>query len=207
MGPEALADALRLMVITDDTRDGADGLLSRAAAAVRGGATMVQLRLKGTEARVLVELTRSLVAALPVPVIVNDRADVAIAAGAAGVHLGADDIPVAAVRALAPQGFVIGASLGSDDEAPNARGADYVGIGPVFATSSKIDAGGAIGVAEFVRLQALGGRPAVGIGGITAANARAVITAGGTGVAVIAAVMRAASPEAAARALREAMHR
>ncbi len=204
---DGLEKALRLVVITDDTRDGMAGLIARAAASVRGGATMVQVRLKYADARTLTEVTRALVAAVPVPVVVNDRADVAIAAGAAGVHVGPADVPVAAIRALAPSGFLIGASLGRDDEAENARAADYVGIGPVFATGSKADAGVAIGTTEFARLLAVGGRPAVGIGGITADTAASVVAAGGVGVAVIAAVMRATSPEDAARALREAMDR
>ncbi|HEX5581516.1 MAG TPA: thiamine phosphate synthase, partial [Gemmatimonadaceae bacterium] len=84
---------LRLLAITDDLRDGPAGLVDRARAAVRGGATMIQLRLKVATARELVEVARALVAAVPAPVLVNDRADVALAAGAAGVHLGADDLP------------------------------------------------------------------------------------------------------------------
>jgi len=142
-----------------------------------------------------------------VPVLVNDRADVALAVGAAGVHLGADDVPVAAIRGIAPPGFIIGASLGSPAEADNARAADYVGIGPVFATGSKDDAGAAIGVEGFAALRALGGLPTVGIGGITAATARAVMDADADGVAVISAVMGAADVEAAARALRTAVDR
>lgn len=205
MRRDTLKEALRLVVITDDLRDGVHGLLTRLTAAVDGGATMVQLRLKTLDARPLTELTRAAVAALPVPVIVNDRADVAIAGGAAGVHLGADDISVAAVRAIAPAGFIIGASFGSDDELANAQHADYVGIGPVYATATKPDAGDAIGPSGFARLRAKVALPAVGIGSIAASNARAVIDAGGDGVAVIAAVMRAESPMLAARALREAM--
>ena len=195
-------DTLQLLAITDDLRDGAAGLVARAAAAVRGGATMVQLRLKDVEGRTLVEVARALVDALPVPVLVNDRADVALAAGAAGVHLGADDVPPRALRSVLPVGFVIGASVGSDAELPQAEGADYVGIGPVFATASKSDAGEAIGVEEFARLARLAGRPAVAIGGITAENAPALIGAGARGVAVIRAIFAAEDPTAAARSLR-----
>ena len=195
-------DTLQLLAITDDLRDGAAGLVARAAAAVRGGATMVQLRLKDVDGRTLVEVARALVEALPVPVLVNDRADVALAAGAAGVHLGADDVPPRALRSVLPVGFVIGASVGSDAELPQAEGADYVGIGPVFATASKSDAGEAIGVEEFARLARLAGRPAVAIGGITAENAPALIGAGARGVAVIRAIFAAEDPTAAARSLR-----
>jgi thiamine-phosphate pyrophosphorylase len=193
--------SLRLLAITDNLRDGVGGLVDRAGAAVRGGATMVQLRLKNAEPRTLVEVARALVAALPVPVIVNDRADVALAAGADGVHLGADDVPPSALRPCLPADFIIGASVGSDDELTNAVGADYVGIGPLFATASKSDAGDAIGVAEFSRLARLTGLPAVAIGGITPENVATLRDAGAAGVAVIRAIFADADPSAAARAL------
>jgi thiamine-phosphate pyrophosphorylase len=194
-------DILRLVAITDDLRDGADGLVARATAAVRGGATMVQLRLKDVDPRELVHVARALVQALPVPVIVNDRADIALASGAAGVHVGVDDIPATALRAAVPAGFIIGASVGSDAEVPFATGADYVGIGPVFTTVSKPDAGDAIGSMEFARLARLTGLPAVAIGGIDAANCREVLAAGASGVAVIRAIFAASDPERAAQAL------
>jgi thiamine-phosphate pyrophosphorylase len=199
--------SLTLLVITDDLRDGRDGLVARAAAAVRGGATMVQLRLKTEDARTLAEVARALVAALPVPVTVNDRVDVALAAGAAGAHLGADDLPVRAARRMVPADFVLGASVGGDAELAHAAGADYVGIGPVYETSSKPDAGSAIGVAEFTRLTRAAELPAVAIGGITPANAAALFAAGAAGVAVIRAVLGSPDPEAAARALRFASGR
>ena len=198
MDPRALA----LVAITDDLRDGIDGLTSRAAAAVRGGATMVQLRLKHAAPRTLVEVARAMLASLPVPLIINDRADIALAAGAAGVHLGADDLPVAAVRGIAPLGFIIGASLGTEDELENARGADYVGIGSIYGTRTKRDAGVPIGLDVFARLRKAAGLPAVGIGGITADNAAAVVRAGAAGVAAVSAVFGVADPESAARAIR-----
>jgi thiamine-phosphate pyrophosphorylase len=196
---------IRFIVITDNVRDGQSGLIERAAAAVQGGATCIQLRLKDVSARDLTALAHELVRSIGVPVIVNDRADIAIAAGAAGVHLGADDLPPAAVRSFAPDGFIIGASVGSDEEVRGARGADYVGIGPVFSTSSKKDAGMAIGVAEFKRLAVATGLPAVAIGGVTAANARAAVDAGAAGIATIAAVMSADDPGAAAREMASAI--
>jgi len=197
--------ALRLVAITDDVRDGPAGLVARAAAAVRGGATMVQLRLKDADGRTLVEVGRALVGALAVPVLVNDRADVALACGAAGVHLGADDLQVDVVRRIVPPGFVIGASLGTDAELATAAGADYVGIGPVFGTTSKADAGDAIGVAALARLALRAGVPAVAIGGITPENARLAVEAGAAGVAVIRALFGAPDPERAARGLRSAI--
>jgi thiamine-phosphate pyrophosphorylase len=196
---------IRLIAITDNVRDGQNGLIERAVAAAKGGATCIQLRLKDVSARDLIGLARDIVRAVDVPLIVNDRADVAIAAGAAGVHLGADDIPVRAVRAFAPPGFIIGASVGSDDEISGAGGADYVGIGPVFGTGSKKDAGSAIGVSEFTRLSAAVGLPSVGIGGITASNARLVIDGGAAGVAAIAGIFGANDPFAAAKELASAI--
>ncbi|MHB1224892.1 MAG: thiamine phosphate synthase [Gemmatimonadaceae bacterium] len=200
-----MEEFLRLLVITDDLRDGRDGLVARAAAAVRGGATMVQVRLKHATGRELVEVTRAIVDAVTVPVLVNDRADIALAAGAAGVHLGVDDLPVAAVRAMTPAGFIIGASFGAESERASAEGADYVGIGPVFATLSKSDAGEAIGPSGLARLVALASAPAVAIGGLTAANAGEAIDAGAAGVAVIRAVLGASDPERSARELRAAV--
>jgi len=200
------ARALRLVAITDDLRDGADGLRARAERAVNGGATMIQLRLKDADARTLVEVAKALVRALPrVPVIVNDRLDVALVAGAAGVHVGPDDLPAAAVRRLVPEGFVVGASVGSDAEIVLARGADYVGIGPLYETASKPDAGRAIGPVAFARLAKACRIPAVAIGGIDAANASAAMRAGAAGVAVIRAVFGAPDPESAARAIRAAV--
>lgn len=196
---------LRLIAITDNVRDGQAGLIARAVAAAEGGATCIQLRLKDVAARDLTSVARELVRAVPVPVIINDRADVAIAAGAAGVHLGVDDIPPAAVRAFAPPRFIIGVSVGSDDEVANAIAADYAGIGPVYATGTKRDAGSAIGIGELARLAAATGLPAVGIGGITAANARAVIEAGASGVAVVASVFGATDPRVAAAELLSAI--
>jgi thiamine-phosphate pyrophosphorylase len=202
--------ALTLLAITDDLRDGIDGLVARAERAVAGGATMVQLRLKGIDARTEVEAARRLVAATAVPVIVNDRADIALAAGAAGVHLGADDLAVSAVRKFTGTDFIIGASVGGDTEVPFAAGADYVGIGPVFGTATKADAGMAIGIDELARLaRACAPIPAVAIGGITAEQAGALMAragaAGVRGVAVVRAVFGNPAPDEAARALRLAM--
>ena len=192
-------DAVSLIAITDTPAN----LIDRARAAVRGGATMIQLRLKDADARTLTEVGRALVAALDVPVVINDRADVALACGAAGAHLGADDVPISALRRVVPPGFILGASAGNDAELDAAGGADYVGIGAVYATGSKADAGAAIGVAEFARLAARArdrGIPAVAVGGITAATAGTLRSAGAAGVAVISAIFGARDPETAARA-------
>jgi thiamine-phosphate pyrophosphorylase len=192
---------VRLMAITDNVRDGQEGLIARATAAANGGATCIQLRLKEVSARDLAGIARELVRAVSVPVIVNDRADVAIAAGAAGVHLGIDDVPPEAIRAFAPAGFIIGVSVGSDDEVENSVGADYAGIGPVFHTGTKSDAGQPIGVDEFKRLAVATGLPAVAIGGITALNANIVMDAGAAGVAAVSAIFGATDTRSAAAVL------
>lgn len=196
---------LRFIAITDNMRDGQTGLIERATQVVRGGATCIQLRLKDVAARELVTVARELVRSVGVPVIVNDRADVAIAAGAAGVHLGPADLPVAAVRRFVPAGFIIGTSVGIEGEIPNSRGADYVGIGPVFASASKKDAGMPIGTDGFAYFAMATGLPAVGIGGINPANAQSVIAAGAVGIAAIAAVFSATDPLAAAKEMASAI--
>ena len=196
---------LRLVAITDDAEDRRAGLVDRVAAAVRGGATSVQVRLKTATPREVVELTRAMIATVPVPVIVNDRADIALAAGAAGVHVGEADLPVTAIRRFAPAGFIIGASLGSDAELVNAKDADYVGIGPVFGSESKNDAGTAIGVNGFERLKALVDRPAVAVGGITADRAMQIVVHGAAGVAVIHAIFSSDDPEQATRQIATAI--
>jgi thiamine-phosphate diphosphorylase len=109
------------------------------------------------------------------------------------------------VRGLAPPGFLIGASVGSAEEAAHAVGADYAGVGPVFGSTSKLDAGEAIGLAGLRQLTALAGLPAVAIGGITADTIPAIVSAGAVGVAVIGAIFGGPDPEAAARLLRAAL--
>lgn len=200
------ASSVRLIAITDSLRDGPRGLALRAAAAVFGGATMIQLRLKEESARSLVEVARTIQAMVPdVPLVVNDRADVALAAGAAGVHVGVDDLAPALLRRVVPSGFIIGASVGSEEEAARAVGADYVGIGPVYTTGTKADAGAAIGVARFAELATRCALPAVAIGGITSDRVSELMAAGAAGIAVISALFGASDPTQAARALRSAL--
>ncbi len=196
---------LRLVAITDDAEDQRPLLVDRVAAAVRGGATSVQVRLKRATPREVVEIAREIMSKVPVPVIVNDRADIALAAGAAGVHVGEADLPVSAIRRFAPAGFIIGASLGGNTELANAKEADYVGIGPLFATDSKDDAGKAIGIDGFRKLAELSGLPAVAVGGLSADRAAQVMAAGAAGVAVVNAIFKADDPESAARAIAAAI--
>lgn len=195
------------MLVTDDALLGGRDPVAVARAAERGGVTAVQLRLKRATARELAEIARALVAALRVPVLVNDRPDVAIAAGAAGVHLGPDDLPVALARRIAPPGFIVGASVGTPEEAAGAAGADYWGVGPWRATSTKPDAGAALGPEGFRRTVALAkGTPCVAIGGVRPEDVPAVLAAGGAGVAVAAGILGAADVERAARSYWEGVN-
>jgi thiamine-phosphate pyrophosphorylase len=202
----SLESSLRLMVLTDAALLHGRDPVEMCRRAVQGGATMVQVRQKDGAAADLVHLTRALVGALPVPVLVNDRVDVALAAGAAGAHLGQDDVPADRLHPHLPPGFLLGVSVGSPAEAARVRvwPADYWSIGPCYATANKPDAGAALGAAGFAALARLApdGMALIGIGGITATNAAAIVEAGAVGVAVIGAVLGAADPEAAARALR-----
>jgi thiamine-phosphate diphosphorylase len=196
------AGDLRVIAITDNLRDGLSGLVARARAARRGGATMMHVRLPDDGARILVEATRGLVESLDIPVLVHDRLDVALAAGARGVHLSVGGIRPVDARRLTPEGFIIGASAGSADEARVAAGADYLAIGPVFAAAMRGNES-AIGLEGLRRLaELLGPVPVVALGGISERNASSVIGAGACGVALIAALLAAADPEAATRAIR-----
>jgi thiamine-phosphate pyrophosphorylase len=205
----ALADQLRLMVVTDAALLKGRDPVEACRHAVSGGATMIEVRLKDATPRELLALSRVLVGTLAVPVIVNDRVDVALAAGAAGAHLGQEDPPLPRLRPHVPPGFLLGISVGAPSEAERTRDwpADYWSVGPCFATAHKPDAGAALGPDGFARLARLAphGTPVIGVGGITAANAGAVRRAGAAGVAVIGAVWDVSDPGAAARALRAAV--
>lgn len=198
-----LAESLRLLLVTDLRRaDDLPDLVARCVVGVAGGVTAVQLRWKGAGGQELFEALAVLQHAVPVPVFVNDRADVALAGHAAGVHLGEDDVPGEVIRRLAPAGFVIGASVGSVAEAEASRAADYWGIGPVRHTSTKPDAGEALGGADIRALAArAGSRPVVLIGGVRPEDARWARELG-AGVAVSAGILGADDPEAAARRYR-----
>jgi thiamine-phosphate pyrophosphorylase len=207
---QPLAAALRLVVILDTgvAREAKADLETLARRAAEGGATMLQVRAKGESAGAVAALTRRVIAVAGLPVIVNDRLDVAIATGAAGCHLGQDDFPIAEALRIAPPGFWLGGSAGTPEEArwAAAAGAHYLGIGPVAATGSKADAGAAIGIEGFRAVHAAAsGLPAVAIGGVTAALVPGLLAAGAAGVAVIRAVVDAADPAAATRTLRAAL--
>ncbi len=191
---------LQLCAITDDLRDGSDGLVRRALAGERGGVTMVLLRLKHADARAVVEVGRALVSSLRIPVIVSERLDVALACGAAGVHLTSRSVPVVALRPHVHENFLIGGSISTAEDVEHASHADYVTIGPVFG-----DASSAIGIDAFRRFAIACGRPAIAIGGIEPANLAVLPGAGSAGVAVIRAVFGADDPSLAATQLMDAM--
>jgi thiamine-phosphate pyrophosphorylase len=203
---------LSLYVLVDPLQAKGRSLTDVAAAAARGGATLIQLRDKSGETRTLVEDARAIKRALAgtgVPILVNDRVDVALAAGADGVHLGRDDLdPVTARRLMGPRA-IIGATVRADEDvAALAPGAiDYVCIGGVFATTSKNNPDPPIGVNGFAHLarlvgELMPGMPVGAIAGIDEGNAAEVMRAGADGVAVVSAVVAASDPEAAARRLR-----
>lgn len=188
------------MLVTEDGLVEGRDLVELARAAERGGASAVQLRLKRATPRTQVELARALVRGLSIPVLVNDRPDIALAAGAAGVHLGPEDLPVSLARRIAPPGFLVGASVGSEGEALAAGEADYWGIGPWRTTTTKGDAGEALGPEGFARLVRLGaGRPCLAIGGVRPEDVPVVLAAGGSGVAVAAGILGTADVEGATK--------
>lgn len=194
-----LAAELRLLLVTDDRLLHGRDPLGTLRLAVAGGVTAVQLRLKEASTRELLALARRLVAELPTPLFVNDRLDVALAAGAAGVHLGADDLPPSRARRMVPPGFVIGASVGTDDEVRRGEDADYWGIGPLHATITKRDAGGALGLEGARRLLGRSGaRPCVLIGGVTPDDVMPAVAAGFAGVAVASGILGASDIRTAA---------
>jgi thiamine-phosphate diphosphorylase len=185
------------MLVTDDRLLAGRDPVDLARQAVQGGVTAVQLRLMAP--RELLALARRLRKAIEVLVIVNDRPDVAAAAGL-GVHLGPDDLAVELAKRIMPPGTLIGASVGSADEARGALDADYWGVGPWRVTDTKADAGSSLGAEGFRRIVALsGGRPCLAIGGVRPEDVPAVLAAGGAGVAVVSGILGAADIEAAAR--------
>ena len=194
------------MLVTDDALVAGRDLVAIALAGARGGVTCVQLRLKEPSPRELSEAARALLAVLPVPLLINDRADVAVAVGAAGVHLGPDDVPVPIVRRIAPPAFLIGASVGKPEEIDHGRGADYWGVGPWSATTTKGDAGSPLGPAGFQRIARLAeGKPCIAIGGVRPEDVPAVIGAHGAGVAVVSGILGSTDAESSARTYASAL--
>ncbi len=201
---------LSLVLVTDRMLAAGRTLEDLVRAAVRGGATAVQLREKDCSTREFLEIGKSVRDAcrsLRVLFIVNDRADLALLLDADGIHIGQDDLSPQDARRLLGPDAVIGLSVETLDQALEAemRDVDYLGISPVFATPTKTDARGEWGLRGLRELRRRTRRALVAIGGIKAENAGAVIEAGADGIAVVSAICAAADPERAARDLREAV--
>ncbi|MDE0899321.1 MAG: thiamine phosphate synthase [Longimicrobiales bacterium] len=202
-----LRDRLRLIVITDADIAKPRTVLDVVQAAVSAGAPSIQLRDKTAPARELAATGRALLPltrAAGALLFINDRLDVALAIGADGVHVGPDDIPVAAIRPIVPKRFLIGTSTDDPEEAHRlvSEGADYLGCGTVYRTATKSDAGEAIGIDRLEQVILAVDVPVVGIGGVTVVRSREIADeTGAAGVAVIRAVMGAPDPSEAVRAL------
>jgi len=195
----------RLYVVLDAGILGARQPLDVARAALRGGATLLQLRAKTWPVREQVALAQALVPltqAHGVPLIINDHVDVVLAVGADGVHLGVDDLPVALARTIMPHGIIGYSPEGvADAERAVADGADYLGVGPFAMTQTKGDAGTAIGSSGLGAIVRAVSIPVVAVGGIGQHNAADAIAAGASGIVVASAVAHAPDPAAAVGAL------
>lgn len=202
--------ALRLYLVTDQSSAGGRTLTDVVAAAVQGGVTCVQLREKQLNTRDFFAQAiafKALLAPHHIPLVINDRIDVALACGAQGVHLGQGDMPVAQARRLLPPDVFIGWSVETmDDVARSASlSVDYLGVSPIHATPTKADTQAPWGLDGLRKVRSATALPLVAIGGIHAGNARAVLAAGADGLAVVSALCSAPDPCAAAAALRKLM--
>lgn len=201
-----------LHVITDTTIQTRFTHVQLAELAIQGGADTIQFRQKNGTTRELVEIAlqmQEICNINNVPLIVNDRADIALAVGARGTHFGQDDMSVAIGRKFLSSKTIIGASARTEDKILEAisQGADYIGYGPIYKTSSKLDAEIPKGLEQLQRMCELATCPVIAIGGITLQTAADVIRAGAYGIAVISAVCGQQDPVKATRNLiQEIMH-
>ena len=202
--------ALRLYLVTDQSSAAGRTLTDVVAAAVQGGVTCVQLREKELNTRDFFAqaiLLKELLAPYGIPLVINDRIDVALACGAQGVHLGQSDMPVEAARRLLPPEVFIGWSVETMDDVVRSASlpVDYLGVSPIHATPTKTDTQAPWGLEGLRRVRSATALPLVAIGGIHAGNARDVLSAGADGLAVVSALCGAQDPRAAAAALRRVM--
>jgi len=196
-----------LVLVTDRALSLGRPIAAIVEAAARGGVSAVQLREKTCPANKCVELARDikkLLAPFGIPLMINDRVDVALAAGADGVHLGQSDIPAADARKMLGPEAIIGLSVETLDQAAAAENqdVDYLGVSPIFRTPTKTDTGEPWGLDGLGKVRALSRHRLVAIGGIDSSNAERVLAAGADGLAVVSAICAAADPEAEARLLR-----
>ncbi|MHB8910168.1 MAG: thiamine phosphate synthase [Syntrophales bacterium] len=195
-----------LYFVTDRGLCGGKSLTDVVLQAIRGGAACVQLREKNVTTRHFVEEARqikALMAPYRVPLIINDRLDVALAVGADGVHVGQDDMPYDIARKLMGPAAIIGLSVETWEDVERAEDldVDYLGVSPVFATPTKTDTKEPWGLEGLSRIKAFSRHPLVAIGGLNPSNAEAVVGAGADSVAVVSAICAAADPFAASREL------
>lgn len=194
------------LVLDPDLCGGAEGMLRTTEEALEGGVTIVQLRAPTWKKRALAACARDLLEMLRprgIPLVINDHADVAAAVGADGLHVGQDDLSSADARRIIGPDMILGLSAGNVDEVRGVDPAlvDYLGIGPVWATATKKDAGAAVGLEGLASLSAASPLPVVAIGGIGASNAADVMRTGVDGIAVVSAICGQASPRTAAENL------
>ena len=195
-----------LHVITDTTLQSRFTHPELAELAIQGGADTVQFRQKQGTTRELIAIAEAMQTVCEqhqVPLIVNDRADIALAVGATGAHFGQDDMPVAIGRRILPTEAIIGASARTEDKILEAitEGADYIGFGPIYGTTSKPDAEMAKGLERLRRMCDIAACPVIAIGGIGIETASDVIQAGAHGIAVISAVCAHREPDIATQSL------
>ena len=195
-------------LVTDRELARSRSTLEIAVAAIRGGVSCIQLREKTCSTREFIDEAlsiRPLLARHGIPLIINDRVDVAMAVKADGIHLGQKDMPCTMARQLVPENMIIGISVESLDDAIAAQneGADYLGVSPIYPTPTKTDTAKPLGLEGLQSIRSKVNLPLVGIGGLNAGNAEAVIHNGADGVAVVSAIVAADDPEAATRNLTE----
>lgn len=169
---------------------------------------MIQVREKEASARDFItfaEAVKELAAPYGVPVIINDRVDVAVATGADGVHLGQSDIPCEVARTMLGRESIIGLSVEDLSQIPRANSldVDYIGVSPVFATPTKTDTAEPFGLSGLSRAVRLSVHPVVAIGGVNVETAPGILACGADGLAVVSAIMGADNPQAAAHDLRK----
>jgi thiamine-phosphate pyrophosphorylase len=200
----------KLHILTDIVLQDRFSHTELAQLAIRGGADTIQFRQKSESTREMIQVAcdvKQVCEESGVTFIVNDRIDVAIASEADGVHLGQDDFPIPLARELLGKGCIIGGSAATLEEARKclSDGADYVGFGPVYPTTSKDDAGPVSGISILKGVVESIPLPIIAIGGVSAENAAEVMKAGAHGIAVISAVCCQEDPEQATRALHKAL--
>ncbi|MGD9319695.1 MAG: thiamine phosphate synthase [Desulfobacteraceae bacterium] len=200
----------KLHILTDIVLQNRFSHVELAKLAIRGGADTIQFRQKSGSTREMIQVARDVkqvCAESGVTFMVNDRVDVAIASEADGVHLGQDDFPIPLARELVGKERIIGGSAATLEEARRclSEGADYVGFGPVYPTTSKDDAGPVSGIAVLKGVVESIPLPIIAIGGVGAENTAEVMEAGAHGIAVISAVCCREDPEQATRALHRAL--